>query len=49
MDLIIKDLIIHLLCFNNNNNNNNNNNSNNSNNDNNKSLIVCINYALVSF
>ena len=48
MDLIIKDLIIHLLCFNNNNNNNNNN-SNNSNNDNNKSLIVCINYALVSF
>ena len=43
MDLIIKDLMIHLLCFNNNNNNNNNNN------DNNKSLIVCINYALVSF
>ena len=43
MDLIIKDLMIHLLCFNNNNNNNN------SNNDNNKSLIVCINYALVSF
>ena len=43
MDLIIKDRMIHLLCFNNNNNNNN------SNNDNNKSLIVCINYALVSF
>ena len=42
MDLIIKDLMIHLLCFNNNNNNNNNDN-------NNKSLIVCINYALVSF
>ena len=35
------------VCFNNTNNNNNDNNNNNNNN--NKSLIVCINYALLGF
>ena len=47
-----------ILCLSNNsnnsnnnssNNNNNNNNNNNDNNNNNKSLIVCINYALLGF